>query len=412
MSKVKKWIGNHKWIIFLFLFSLIIRLGVVLWIKTPIISDFKTMYEASLELINGTDSYKSMPYFICWGYQMGHVIYQAILLAIINSVTFLKIMNAIITSLTVVFIYLIGKELSNEKAARIISVIYSIFLFPLLLNTVLTNQFLPMLLILIAIYILIKKKKESIHLPIIIGILLGFSNIFRSETIVIIVALFLYSIFLLVTKENKKKVIISFLCILISYMVIFQGTSFLLKTTNISPSGLDNNNSSWKFLEGLNVSTSGHYSAEDAEKYAYDKEKTQKALQERIENNYLQFPKLFLKKIKITWLNSDLSWSLGHIKNQDQVKILEAINQCFIYFFFIMALLSAITIFKKIYKKPQILITLILLVYFGVYLLIEVMPRYAYAMQTLEAILACITLGYILDNKPKKVGEQHGKTRK
>ena len=83
------------------------------------------------------------------------------------------------------------------------------------------------------------------------------------------------------------------------------------------------------------------------------KKKTQKALQERIENNYLQFPKLFLKKIKITWLNSDLSWSLGHIKNQDQVKILEAINQCFIYFFFIMALLSAITIFKKIYKNHK-----------------------------------------------------------
>ena len=41
------------------------------------------------------------------------------------------------------------------------------------------------------------------------------------------------------------------------------------------------------------------------------------------------------------------------------------------------------------------------------------MPRYAYPMQILEAILACITLGYILDNKKEnKVGEHHGKIRK
>ena len=101
-----------------------IRIGVILWIDTPVISDFKTMLEASKELVNGTDAYKSMPYFITWGYQMGHVIYQAILLNIINSITFLKIVNAIATSFTVVMIYLIGKELSTSKAAIIISIIY------------------------------------------------------------------------------------------------------------------------------------------------------------------------------------------------------------------------------------------------------------------------------------------------
>lgn len=413
MNKIKKWISKHKIIIFLFLFAFVIRIGVILWIDTPVISDFKTMLDASKELVNGTDAYKSMPYFICWGYQMGHVIYQAILLNIINSITFLKIVNAIVTSSTVIMIYLIGKELSTTKAAIIISIIYSIFLFPLLLNTVLTNQLLPMLLILIAIYLWMKKKKENKLMPVIIGILLGISNMLRSETIVIIIAFVLYTIFLMIKKENRKALIINLCLIIISYFTLTTATSFVLKATDISPSGLENKNSSWKFLEGLNVETRGQYSEDDAIKYSYDKKKTTKELKKRIQEEWQQYPLLFAKKTKILWLNSDLSWSLGHIENQEDLKLYEGINQIFIYFFVIMSLLSAITLFKKTYKKEQILILLILFIYFGVYLFIEVMPRYAYSLQIFEALLASITLGYILDNKKiSKVGDHHAKARK
>ena len=413
MNKIKKWISKHKIIIFLFLFAFVIRIGVILWIDTPVISDFKTMLDASKELVNGTDAYKSMPYFITWGYQMGHVIYQAILLNIINSITFLKIVNAIVTSSTVIMIYLIGKELSTTKAAIIISIIYSIFLFPLLLNTVLTNQLLPMLLILIAIYLWMKKKKENKLMPVIIGILLGISNMLRSETIVIIIAFVLYTIFLMIKKENRKALIINLCLIIISYFTLTTATSFVLKATDISPSGLENKNSSWKFLEGLNVETRGQYSEDDAIKYSYDKKKTTKELKKRIQEEWQQYPLLFAKKTKILWLNSDLSWSLGHIENQEDLNLYEGINQIFIYFFVIMSLLSAITLFKKTYKKEQILILLILFIYFGVYLFIEVMPRYAYSLQIFEALLATITLGYILDNKKiSKVGDHHAKARK
>lgn len=413
MNKIKEWVSKHKIIIFLFLFAFVIRIGVILWIDTSVISDFKTMLDASKELVNGTDAYKSMPYFICWGYQMGHVIYQAILLNIINSITFLKIVNAIVTSSTVIMIYLIGKELSTTKAAIIISIIYSIFLFPLLLNTVLTNQLLPMLLILIAIYLWMKKKKENKLMPVIIGILLGISNMLRSETIVIIIAFVLYTIFLMIKKENRKALIINLCLIIISYFTLTTATSFVLKATDISPSGLENKNSSWKFLEGLNIETRGQYSEDDAVKYSYDKKKTTKELKKRIQEEWQQYPLLFAKKTKILWLNSDLSWSLGHIENQEDLKLYEGINQIFIYFFVIMSLLSAITLFKKTYKKEQILILLILFVYFGVYLFIEVMPRYAYSLQIFEALLASITLGYILDNKKiSKVGDHHAKSRK
>lgn len=394
MDKLKKWIKENKFIIFLFLFSLIIRLGVILLVDTPIISDFKVMYDAALEIVNGTDSYKSMGYFITWGYQMGHVLYQAFLLSIINSVFFLKIVNCIITSLTVVFVYLISRRICSERSARISSILYSIFLFPLLLNSVLTNQFLPALIILIALYILlnINFKKKFVISSVIVGILLGLSNIFRSETIVIVFSILLYFVFLFITKVDWKKLIISFLIIFMGYYVVFNGTSLLLKATNVSPSGLEILNSSWKFVLGFNYETSGMYSNQDAAIYARDSEAAKKEAINRI----MQFEKIplhFLKKTKILWFNSDLSWSIS--MDEAYYKVLNIINQIWIILFNILAVCSAFRFIKFKFEKEHVFMCLILLVYFGVYLLIEVMPRYAYSLQVFEAIIIGISLDYI-----------------
>ena len=92
---IKK-LKDNKFIIGLFLFAFISRVIIILVVDTPIISDFKTMYEAALEIVKGTSDYKDSFYFLTWGYQMGHVLYQSVLLSIINSVVFLKIMNAFI----------------------------------------------------------------------------------------------------------------------------------------------------------------------------------------------------------------------------------------------------------------------------------------------------------------------------
>ncbi len=408
MEKIKNWIKNNKWFLFLLVFSFVLRLIVVLTINTPPTSDFKTMLEASFELLKGTTEYQTMPYFLTWAYQMGHVIYQALLLSIIDNITFLKIVNALITTATIGLLYKIGEYLTNKKVSLIISFIYSIFLFPLFLNTVLTNQFLPMLLILISLYILIKNKKEHILPFIIIGILLAFSNMLRSEGIVILAGITLYMLYRIITSSKKKKKVIGTILIIMIYFITNTLASYTLQKTNISPNGLENKNPAWKFITGLNTETRGKYSSEDAEKYAFYPKKAEQELEQRIKEDWTNYPVLFIKKIKILWLNSDLTWTFPD-KTEEELLPLNSINSLFIYFFLLFALLSIITIIKKTYKKEQILIYSILLFYFGAYLLIEVMPRYAYPLQILEALLAMITLEYILN---KRVGEQHAKNRK
>ena len=53
-------------------------------------------------------------YFQTYPFQLGLVLYQALLLRIINSTLLLKIMNSLITSGIVVLIYLISKKLVKE----------------------------------------------------------------------------------------------------------------------------------------------------------------------------------------------------------------------------------------------------------------------------------------------------------
>ena len=154
-----------------------------------------TEYSASKSLINNDLSFLSTPYFQTFSYQFGHVLYQFFLLKIFNSVIFLKIVNCLITSSIVLFIYLIGKKLFNENIGRISSLLYIFYLYPLYLNSVLTNQHLPALIVLIVIYLLISKE-YNYKLFILIGLLLSISNIFRTEAIIIVMGIIIYNILL------------------------------------------------------------------------------------------------------------------------------------------------------------------------------------------------------------------------
>ena len=390
---MRDFLKKYSFIIFLFCLAFFVRLIYVLCVDTPIISDFKVMYDASLELLNGTSNYKSSSYFLLWGYQMGHVFYQYLLLSIFNSVTFLEIINCFITSLTVVFIYLIAKMYSSSLSSKLISIFYLFFPFPLFMNSVFSNQQLPLLLILISVYLLLNiNYNKYIYRCILIGFLLAISNVLRSEAIVILFSFFLFSFFF-IKSIGFKKVIISFCIIFVTYFSVFKGISYAFKLSGISPNGLSNMNPAWKFVLGFNYDTNGMYSASDASIYSGDAISSRNEAVNRIKN-YKKIPMLFLKKSKVLWINSDLSWPIGHISNTSFYKISNVINQCFIFLFLILSFISIKKIFC--FNRVYTLCFIILSVYFFVYLLIEVMPRYAYNLQAFLAILSSFGLDIIL----------------
>ena len=289
-----------------------------------------------------------------------------------------------------------GKSICSE-VRLVLRKVYIFFPFPLFLNSVLSNQQLPLLLILISIYLFLNiDYNKYIKKSILIGLILGISNILRSEAIIIIFSIMLYQI-LQIKKIPIKKLIISTIIILISYTSIFKGTSYIFKIENISQNGLNNSNPYWKFVLGFNYETNGAYSNNDAILYANNKEEAKKEVINRIKK-IDKIPKLFLKKTKKIWFESDMSWSIGHISNTKFYKTINIINQIFIITFITLSILSIKNLFKN---QAYTLSFIILTVYFGVYLLIEVMARYAYNLQAFLAILSCYGLDTIIKKKKK-----------
>lgn len=405
---VKK-IKIKKFCMMLFLISFLVRFAAVIFIETPIMSDFAVMYNTARKILNGDMSYLvNSSYLNTWGYQMGHTMYLYILLKIFNSVTFLKIINCIVTSLVTVLIYLLAREFASEKASRFIGILYCFFPFPLLMNTVLTNQHVPALLNLLAFYLVIGKKFNKMNdvlKYILVGALLAIANVLRPEGIVFITSFSIYFL-LLIRKHNFLNIIKKVALLLFTYFLIFNGCSYALKVTGYSNIGLENKNPLWKFVVGLNHDTAGVYSEKDASIYSgigNDSEKKE-VIKQRTIGSLTKMPNLFLKKAEILWTHSDLSWSLYYLDGKKIekfgfsldasifVNILKKINQYYIYLTLILMLIGIIPLKNEKISCEKNLFIIVLLVFFGVYLLIEIMPRYAYSLQLFEYILAAIGL--------------------
>lgn len=377
--------------LFIFVISLIIRIITSIYLKVEIADDFKTMFEASSNLIKGNLSFLNDMYFKTYSYQLGHVLYQAFFLKIINSVLFLKIINSIITSLIVVFIYLISKRLFKEETARLISISYLLYLYPLYLNSVLTNQHLPALLCLIVLYLIIKNK-INYKLSFIIGLLLAVANVFRTESIIFIMGITIYYI-TTIKKNNYKTILKNIGIIIISYLVIFNSISLVISLTPIKYK-LTNNSTYWKFYCGLSYEHNGIYNEEDQDVY-YTSTNQKELLVNRIKQDKLKLPVLFLKKEVILWTQTNYDLRIKNNINNNLFSFIQLFNQGYLNIIILLFIFSLFFIKKE--KKELLLFKILLGLYYGIYMLIEISPRYAYILHILMFIVLGVGIEKLID---------------
>ncbi len=387
---ISKDIEIKRFSLFIFIFSFIIRLFSILYLKVSITDDFKTMYVASKSLLRGDFSFLNTFYFKTFSYQLGHVLYQAFFLNIINSVTFLKLINVLISSLIVLFIYLISRNLFNEKIARIVSLTYTFYLYPIYLDSVLTNQHLPALIVLIVIYLLIKKE-INYKLVIIIGILLGIANIFRTESIIIIMGIIIYFI---CNNTSYKNTFIKICLLLVSYFIFnlgINGIIYLSLGTTLS-----NNAPSWKFYCGLNYKYNGIYNTEDQDIYFNSKNKDKLVL-DRVKEENIKLPVLFLKKEVILCSQTNYDLRINNKINPDIYKFLLYFNQGCLNLIIILFIISLFP--KNKYNNKLLLIKIIIGLYYFIYMFIEISPRYSYILHILIMLIIGISIDKILKIK-------------
>ena len=402
---VKK-VKIKRFMVFLILFSLVTKIVCVLILKTPILADYWIMYEASQNMINGDYSFVNELYFLTWGYQLFHVFYEAFVLGFMNDILVLKILNCIYSTVITIMIYLITRKITSENTARIVSLLYSIAIYPLYLNSVLGNQQLALMLMLIGIYILLFKNNNIKNL-IIVGILIALSNLERPEAIIYLLTILVYYI---ISNQKLKITIKNCFIIFITYFIITKGSSFFLIKSGINDIGFENKNPYWKFVTGFSYDTNGIYNLDDV--YYADVSNVDDTKKEAINriSQVHKWPRLFYEKTKIIWLYNGLEECF----NAKSINISDDLKQIIFNYIKIMNMVIIILVLVGLYKNKNINHTtkfflINILIYFAVYLIIEVHIRYYFNPQVSMFILSSIGIERVLnyiDNRKRIVGGQ------
>lgn len=381
---------------FLILFSLITKLIVVFVIQTPLDSDFALMYQTAQDILQFGLAVPKASYYNLWGYQIFHVLYETLILSICNTTIILKILNCIYATIITLLIYKITRKLTNEKAARITSLLYCCTLYPLYLNTILGNQQLALLLSLLGVYLLLNKKLSFKKL-ILIGLLLGLGHLERNEGIIYLGTVVIY---LIITSKNTKELLKNTLPIMITFLIITNGASLLVKSLNINEIGLKNNNPEWKFLLGFNYNTNGIYDSNDTI-YLSDKDMLHDEVVARF-TNFKKWPNLFYNKIKIQFLYDDFGKSFGDINDNKLASYKNIIfnyTKMFNLFIVVLALIGFIKEGKE--AKDGYFFVINLLLFFASYMLIEISARYYYNAEVTMFILSALGINYLLKTADK-----------
>lgn len=120
------------WRLFLIILTFILITKICLMVLFPVkaVSDFGVIMQASWQLSAGDSSYKNSDYFMTWGFNIGQVIYQAIVLKFFGSELSIQILNAIFDVLSLFLGYLIAKKLYSGVAGSLtIMILSGMFLY-------------------------------------------------------------------------------------------------------------------------------------------------------------------------------------------------------------------------------------------------------------------------------------------
>ena len=386
----------------LFIIMFILRILIIIMFDTPVISDFATILNAAQNLLNKKNILNTSTYFYNYAYQTGPVIYTYLLLKIFNSVWFLKIINCVLSSLNCVLIYFLCLKFTSQKSAQKASLFYGFLMFPLLFNTVLSNQIPGSTLFYLALLILLNNPK-SLKNYLICGILLSLGNLIRTEGIIFLGAIIGLYLFYIITKKatinNHKGIII----LILTYFILGFSYNTLIKITHLNNEGLNNNTPSWKFILGFNTKTCGTYNTNDFI-YMKDEKTAQKEILIRIKS---LTPRTTLEliscKSNIMWRGGTLEWTFANLKdkeyhilgltlnNKSLEDILTSLNKLIYYYIFIIMLIGLYKYQKDKNQNINVLLFInILALNFIAYSLIEVQPRYTYLFQISIFILSSL----------------------
>lgn len=400
-------------------FIILISLSVIeyliwnLYASTVPVSDYKVLFEGAEKMVSGSfpsESFDKTNYFYFYNFQTGYTSYLALVMKIFGKNLFwFKLLDASYMTLNSIVIYKIVEKISTKDSASAAGMIHATFIPLILGSSVINNQHLSSLLMILAIYFILNKK---IIFSIIAGSLLGFTQIFRPVSIIVLIATFIYYFCVALRDDQYKQYIIKFMFIIIFFSFIVNGFDYLLMHKGLVPSPISKGNAKYfKFVLGIkgngvyNIPTENARRTQvfyDLQTLNFDYDKYNEVCLDVLKNSIKDYrhTALFIKNKMFHFLgdkDNQYQFSLSGKGVNCLVEMFKDIGHLqyiFITFFSLISLL--IMMIKK--KNPIDIFNILIVGFILVHIFIETQPRYRYETYIFLMITSSQVVNYFTTN--------------
>lgn len=399
--------------------------------NTQPVSDYRVLIDGAKQFIQGNFSKLSFDktnYFYFFNFQTGYVIYLASVMKLLGtSLLSLKFVEVLILSFSNLLVYLIARNIYNKKIGLVSALVYSTLLFNIAGSSVINNQHLNVLFVLMAIYLLTKnnKEKSNYFLMIISGILLALSYIFRQSGLIFIIAVICFMILLLLSKDKEMKFNFKNLLVFIVTIGIFLFSyDNILKITHVVPnSALAINAKYFKYVTGIyghgitetyTTSAEKTYVYYDLKNFNFDYDKYNDACREFLKNRFIKAKSetiAFISK-RVAQFTSEPDNQIDHAVGKDFTDrniYNVAVNYGYTQYIMILFLAFISVVFvkkenKNIKNKNMFIFWQIVFIgFFLCHLVMESQSRYRYDQYLALTILAAPCLYYLINFLKNKI---------
>lgn len=410
---IKKKITAKTMLYIMIALGLILRIIWAFSIKSVPVSDFDVAYKTAANVAKG--NYSNMmgtAYFGRFPHMTMLVLFFSKMINLFrdNSLIAIKTVNIIFSTSTIIFIYLICKEIFKDDNRVIIGT----FIATIMPSSILyisvycsENLAIPFYLASVYCFILVINGKKEDKLLILSGFLLMIGHLFRMVAQIIVISYIIYILIYLGKNHLRKFKDICY--ILISFLIPFIIICNLLVSLGITDRKLWDGSEPHitSILKGSNIDHFGRWNDEDSkfiEENIDNKEYLEEACREKIINRYTNTSPVkvgcfFVTKLAMQWGLGDCLASFLSQSNisQDKVKI-DIWNKGDVWyqlFYLILLLLIIKGLFNKKEYLENNIINIFYIIFCGygiTFLILEAQERYAFIINWVFVILPLTAL--------------------
>jgi len=205
-------ISPYRWLLIVFFLAFCLRFLWIIFVPSLPTSDFLWYHKRAIGIM------KNLEYSVPSGptayWPVGYPAFLAIIYFLFGAnIFYAKVANVILSSLEVVIVYFLAREIFDDLIGKISSFLFAVYLENISYSSLLCSEILYLFFLLISIYLIVKfDNKNSVFVG---GLFLGVSNLIRPVTLFLPFFIFFYYL----RYQNFKVSFYKFLLLFFSMLI-------------------------------------------------------------------------------------------------------------------------------------------------------------------------------------------------